>query len=273
MGFQKFGQHDMHFIADTKEDLKDLPSCSMGSTCYIISEATEYMRNSAGEWVSQTKPAPITPTPGGGEGGNEGPSIEELAEIFAAKEELLELQEQIRLEELKKIKYEVSNLPEGSLVDYREKEIRIMCPENAEWEKQQVGEGGNPNMYYFTFKAYAPEGAVSFKEDDLAEIEDQTMYYFENNTSAGIDKYGRKYSICWLAAAANSNEVWTYFGKNSTREHMIGFYYTVEWYDADGDIIGMDSIKINLTNKACHTMIEPYYVSYIDPASWDTLPE
>ena len=129
MGFQKFGQHDMHFIADTKEDLKSLPPCSMGSTCYIISEATEYMRNSTGEWVNQTKPVSVTPGPGGG---TEGPSIEELAEIFAAKEELLELQEQIKLEELKKIKYEVSNLPEGSLVDYREKEIRIMCPENAE---------------------------------------------------------------------------------------------------------------------------------------------
>ena len=55
MGFQKFGQGDMHFIADTKADLDSLPTCGMGSTCYIISEAAEYICNSKGEWVCHKK--------------------------------------------------------------------------------------------------------------------------------------------------------------------------------------------------------------------------
>ena len=62
-------------------------------------------------------------------------------------------------------------------------------------------------MHYFAFKAYAPEGAYSFKEDDLEVIEDQTMYYFEDNDFAGIDEYGRKYSIVWLAAAVLNNDI------------------------------------------------------------------
>jgi hypothetical protein len=40
----------------------------------------------------------------------------------------------------------VSELPEGTLIDYRQKEIRIMIPEDAQFEQQQVGENGNPNM-------------------------------------------------------------------------------------------------------------------------------
>jgi len=44
------------------------------------------------------------------------------------------------------------------------------------------------------FRAYAPEGAVSFKEDDKNHIEDDTMYYFDDDF-AGIDQYGRKYSV------------------------------------------------------------------------------
>ena len=43
MAYQKFGHHDSSFIADTIDDLKDLPkNSSMGSTCYVISNATKY---------------------------------------------------------------------------------------------------------------------------------------------------------------------------------------------------------------------------------------
>lgn len=160
-------------------------------------------------------------------------------------------------------KYEIAYKPEGTLVNYRDKEIRVMCPADTEWTKQNVGANGNANMYYMGFKAYAPEGAVSFKEDDLAVIEDQTMYYFEGNEFAGIDENGRKYSIVWLALASHdeTTDTWTYFGANSTAEKYIGWYYSVEWYNADGVMIASDCIRINLSNEKCHSSIEPYYVS------------
>lgn len=162
-----------------------------------------------------------------------------------------------------KVKYEISHKPIGTLVDYREKEIRVMCPADTVWTKQNVGATGNANMYYMGFKAYAPDDAVSFKEDDQATIEDQTMYYFENNDFAGIDEYGRKYSIVWLALASydEAADAWTYFGSKSSLEKYIGWYYSVEWYNEDGILIASDCIRINLTNEECHGMIEPYYMN------------
>ena len=159
------------------------------------------------------------------------------------------------------VKYEISHKPAGTLVDYRDKEIRVMVPAGHKWEKQSVGGAGNANMYYMGFKAYAPEGAVSFKEGDRGVIIDE-MFDF-NGDFAGTDEFGRKYSICWLALASydSSSNTWNYYGKNSTIHKYIGWTYCVEWYDANGVVIGSDSIRINLSNEACHRNIEPYYMN------------
>lgn len=160
--------------------------------------------------------------------------------------------------------YEISALPEGAVVDYGEDEIRVFCPENTQWTKQNVGATGNKNMYYMAFKAYAPKEAVSFKEGDRGVIVDK-MYTFEDSF-AGIDEYGRKYSICWLALANydESADVWTYFGRNSSTKKYIGWSYIVEWYNADGVVISSDSIRINLSNENCHYTNEPYYMGAIN---------
>lgn len=165
-------------------------------------------------------------------------------------------------------KYEITNVPNGTLVDYRKEEIRVMCPANTVFTRQNVGEGGDANMYYMAFRAYAPEGAVSFKEDDMASIEDQTMYYFEGNDFAGVDKLGRKYSVVWLALAHYdvASGTWTYFGKNSTADRYIGWYYSVEWYDANGTVIDSDRIRINLSNEDCHLNVEPFYIAEVKKA-------
>ncbi len=191
--------------------------------------------------------------------------------IYATKDEVEEVKENyISKADLPKFveskKYEISHTPEGTLVEINQDEIRVMCPENTVWVKQNVGETGNANMYYMGFKAYAPEGAVSFKEDDKDFIEDQTMHYFENNDFAGIDPYGRKYSITWLALAvySESTGTWTYFGKNSTKEKYIGWYYSVEWYNENGVMIGSDCIRINLSNENCHNTATPYYMNAIN---------
>lgn len=258
MAFQRLNTGDTHYIADRREDLKTLPSCSMGSTCYIIEDNSKWIVNSEGVWFCQNA--------GTGNGGvidpdkpdsEPGISADEIAATYLSKE-------QYKLEKLKTIKYEVLGLPKNSIVDYREKEIRILIPEDADFKQQQVGAEGDSNMWYFQFKAYAPEEAKFFMEDDLENIEDETMYSFIDNNYAGIDEYGRKYSTGWLAAAINNNGVWTYFGKNSTDSHMIGFFYSVEWYDKDKNLIGIDKIRINLTNKKCHSTIEPYYIAELN---------
>lgn len=190
---------------------------------------------------------------------------EEFASTVATAKSYTDEKLEAALGEYLAKKYEISHKPEGTLVNYRDKEIRVMCPANTKWVKQNVGANGNANMYYMGFKAYAPDGAVSFKEDDLATIEDQTVYYFENNDFAGIDENGRKYSIVWLALASydEATDTWSYFGSKSTAEKYIGWYYSVEWYDADGTMIASDCIRINLSNESCHSSIEPYYVSEV----------
>lgn len=184
------------------------------------------------------------------------------AEI-ATKVSADEVDAKINKAELENVEYEVSHKPEGTIVDYRDKEIRIMCPNDTQWVLQNVGANGDPNRYYIGFKAYAPSNdVVGFKEDIAKTISDETMYSFENNEFAGIDEFGRKYSIVWLPAASYdaSTSTWTYFGAKSTVDKYIGWYYSVEWYDANNDIVASDCIKINLSNEECHTSVEPFYV-------------
>lgn len=158
-------------------------------------------------------------------------------------------------------KYDISNTPKGTLVNYGEKEIRVMCPADSKFVQQTVGANGNSNMYYMTFKAYAPEGAVSFKEGDKGVVVDE-MHTF-NESASGVDEFGRKYSVCWLALAVYDSvlNAWSYFGKNSTDSKYVGWDYIVEWYDEDGVKIGVDTIRINLTNEDCHTTNKPYYMT------------
>lgn len=54
MAYTRYGQHDKSFICDEVEDLATLPYASMGSTCYVIANASKYMVNSRGEWIRQT---------------------------------------------------------------------------------------------------------------------------------------------------------------------------------------------------------------------------
>lgn len=160
-------------------------------------------------------------------------------------------------------KYEVVSKPSGTLVDYREKEIRVMCPADTKWTQQAVGANGDPTRYYIGVRAYAPnDSVVSFKEDIADTISDDTMYYFDGEF-AGVDAFGRKYSVIWLPVAAYDadSDTWTYYGTKSSASKYIGWYYSVEWYDANGQKVDSDMIRIDLSNEACHSRIEPYYMS------------
>ena len=154
------------------------------------------------------------------------------------------------------IKYEVTGLPVGTLVDKREDEIRIMCPQGTEFVKQSVGSTGDPNCYYFTLRTYVPnEAVVGYKEHVGADADKEIL------TDLKTDEYGRKYQSTWLALArCDANGVWTYYGKNSTKDHYIGWDYQIDWFNADGVMIASDSVRINLSNEDCHFTIEPFYV-------------
>lgn len=157
-------------------------------------------------------------------------------------------------------KYEVASLPEGSLVNYREDEIRIMCPENSVYEKQNVGVGGDPSCYYMTFKTYAfDDNVVGYREYLGNQFDKETL------TDLKTDKYGRKYQPTWLSLAKydESTGVWNYYGKNSTSEKFVGWDYRIDWYDANDVVIASDSIRINLANENCYFASEPYYVGKI----------
>jgi hypothetical protein len=112
-----------------------------------------------------------------------------------------------------------------------------MCPENAVFTQQNPGEGGSKDIYYMTFKVYAPDNAVTFKEGDRGVVVDE-MHDF-SGPSSGVDQYGRKYSVLWLGLASYSaaTDKWSYYGKGSTTKKYIGWSYIVEWYDKDGVLI------------------------------------
>ena len=195
----------------------------------------------------------------------------------AAHKEAIEKLDAEHKEQLKAyyrpVKYEITDVPTGTIIDYRDKEIRIFCPESVQFHKQNVGEGGNANMYYMTFITYAPEGAVAMREGDRGAILDE-LIPLEGGSGCGVDKFGRKYKKHWFALASydNNTGAWTYFGKTSTIEKYIGWTYVVAWYDKDNRMIDTDILRINLSNKSCHLVLED---SYYDEENtvWTELPE
>ena len=154
-------------------------------------------------------------------------------------------------------KYEINNVPEGTLVDYRDGEIRIMCPKGAEFSKQEVGVGGNPNMFYMTFTTFFPDNAVTFKEGDKGVLVDEVLN-FENTSGAGVDAHGRKFKRHWFALANFNGTEWNYFGKTSSLDKYIGWTYVFECYDENGVAIDADVIRLNLSNEDCHFAAQPY---------------
>lgn len=156
-------------------------------------------------------------------------------------------------------RYEVADVPAGTLVDYFDKEIRIMCPADAEFVKQSVGVGGNSNNYYMTFKTYAPSEDVVGYIEHLGDQADAEVL-----TDLKTDKYGRKYQPTWLGIAKYDEATgWTYYGKNSSVEKYIGWNYQIDWYNADGAMVESDMVRINLSNEDCHYEIKPYYIGEV----------
>ena len=154
-------------------------------------------------------------------------------------------------------KYEITGAPDGALVNYYEKEIRIMCPNDAEYHLQNVGAGGDANSYYVTLNTFAPNGAVGYIEHLGGQVDAEILKDIK------VDNYGRRYQPTWLAVAKRDAETgeWSYYGNKSTASKYIGWDYQIDWYNADGVIINSDNIRINLSNEDCHFTSEPYYMA------------
>lgn len=153
-------------------------------------------------------------------------------------------------------KYEVSDIPVGTLVNLNEREVRIMCPKDTVWEKQTVGNGGDPNCYYMTFKTYVyDDNIVGYKEHIGDKVDAEILTDFKT------DKYGRRYQPTWLALARydEATNTWAYYGANSNESKYVGWDYRIDFYDANNKVIASDSIRINLSNEECHSTIRPYY--------------
>ena len=296
MAFEKVRAYQ--YIADTKEDLKNIPETRMGIECYVIKEACEYKLMSTGEWIKQIAPGSAPGDIDLSDYATEqyvDKAIAESAQTLATKAEVAESlatkADDTRVSEVEAVldkfkreiaafyrpmKYKISNVPEGTIIDYdREKEIRIFCPPHVKFHKQSVGEGGNPNMYYMTFTSYAPEGAVSLREGDRGSIIDE-LIPLKGGSGTGVDEFGRQYKNHWFALAMYDEDldVWTYFGNNSTAEKYIGWSYVVEWYDKDRKLIDVDMLRINLSNPSCHLTGDDNPDSSIDELTiWSELKE
>lgn len=55
MAFKRI--NSTYFMADTVEDLNNLPEVEMGTECFVIAEAAEYRATSDGKWFNQTSSA------------------------------------------------------------------------------------------------------------------------------------------------------------------------------------------------------------------------
>ena len=157
-------------------------------------------------------------------------------------------------------KYEICDVPEGTLVKIDDREIRIMCPHDAVFSKQNVGTGGDPNCYYAAFKTYVPNDSVVGYIERLGNQVDS-----EIQKTFSVDEYGRKYQTTWLALARydDSTGVWNYYGKNSEVNRYIGWDYQIDFYNDSNEIVGSDTVRISLSNESCHFVNEPYYVGSI----------
>lgn len=154
-------------------------------------------------------------------------------------------------------KYEITDVPVGTLVDYRDSEIRVMCPADAVFTKQSVGDGGDSNTYYMTFKTYVyDDNVVGYIEHLNGQADSEIL------TDLKTDEYGRRYQPTWLGLAKydEATDIWNYYGASSSVEKYIGWDYQIDFYNADGVMIASDSVRINLSNEDCHSEIKPYYM-------------
>lgn len=158
--------------------------------------------------------------------------------------------------------YEVVKTPDGTLVDYNDKEIRVMVPADTDWATQESAVSGVENMFYVENRIYALDGAVRYRVNFGGTVTEGAVEDF----AGSVDEYGKIYLVAPLPVAYydTTSAAWVYYGANSTTNHYIGWDQIVDWYDADGMMIASDSIRISLSNEDCHFEIKPFYMGEME---------
>lgn len=174
------------------------------------------------------------------------PVVQELAEKAATQEWV---QDQKYLQN----KYEVLPI-DGMLISYRDNEIRLNTARVQPF-LQNVGATGNANLYYATFRAYAPDGATRVIEGSSGKMDSEF-------SALATDSLGRKYTTIWaaIAATADGGQTWTKWGDDSTLDKYLGFYYNFHWYNKD-TLINIEKVRVILTNDNCHDDLVPDVVA------------
>ena len=229
-----------------------LPESGEKGKVYIFGEDGYFWNGT--EFVNMCKPTDLTALEN--EIATKADAEEVEAKINDVEAALNNVANESRMHE--RIKYEIVDVPVGTLVDYRDDEIRIMVPANVAWTKQAVGTGGDANCYYATFKTYVPNNNVVGYIENLNGNADPEIL-----TDIKTDQYGRRYQPTWLAIARydESSDSWTYYGAGSSEDRYIGWDYKISWFNAGGVMIASDCIRINLSNEECHSLIKPYYIT------------
>ena len=189
------------------------------------------------------------------------------AEVDAVNEKVSEVEAMVEAKadedavavSYERVKFEIADVPIGTLVDYKESEIRVMCPSTTVWTKQAVGVGGDANTHYVTLKTFAPDGVTGYKEILSGNADPEILEDLKEDT------YGRRYQPTWLGVAKydEASDAWSYYGALSSKEKYIGWDYAIEWYDENDVLIAKDSVRINLSNEECHGNIKPSYINEV----------
>ena len=153
-------------------------------------------------------------------------------------------------------KFEITDgLFEDTRVSYRDEEIRVMYSTLTPWAPQDEAE--DPNTVTMALRAYAPAEATGYRialEDEITEGEVTAF--------GDPDSLGRNYVETRLPVATYDagDSAWTYLGSSSTAGKYVGWYVTVEWYNAGNKIIGSETVRVNLATESTFNSNIPGYM-------------
>ena len=153
-------------------------------------------------------------------------------------------------------KFEITDgLFEDTRVSYRDEEIRVMYSTLTPWAPQDEAE--DPNTVTMALRAYAPAEATGYR----IALKD-TITEGEVTAFGDPDSLGRNYVETRLPVATYDagDSAWTYLGSSSTAGKYVGWYVTVEWYNAGNKIIGSETVRVNLATESTFNSNIPGYM-------------
>ena len=153
-------------------------------------------------------------------------------------------------------KFEITDgLFEDTRVSYRDEEIRVMYSTLTPWAPQDEAE--DPNTVTMALRAYSPADATGYRIALKDEITEGEVTAFGDP-----DSLGRNYVETRLPVATYDagDSAWTYLGSSSTAGKYVGWYVTVEWYNAGNKIIGSETVRVNLATESTFNSNIPGYM-------------